>query len=113
MQLILIGFMGSGKSTVGNLLGRRHNLPVIDLDQAIEEAAGQTIPEIFADHGEAYFRKLEHQVLGAVIDQPGILATGGGDPPPRRQPSPAPKLSRPSYPSPSQRQGNPCPDWQR
>ena len=80
MQLILIGFMGSGKSTVGNLLGRRHNLPVIDLDQAIEEAAGQTIPEIFADHGEAYFRKLEHQVLGAVIDQPGILATGGGTP---------------------------------
>ena len=72
--------MGSGKSTVGNLLGRRHNLPVIDLDQAIEEAAGQTIPEIFADHGEAYFRKLEHQVLGAVIDQPGILATGGGTP---------------------------------
>lgn len=80
MKLILIGFMGSGKSTVGKLLGQRHSLPVIDLDQAIEEAASQTIPAIFATHGETYFRKLEHQVLATVIDQPGILATGGGTP---------------------------------
>lgn len=80
MELILIGFMGSGKTTVSQLLGQKYHLPVLDLDAEIVAQTGQSIPEIFAAGGEARFRAIEHQVLAQVIDQPGILATGGGTP---------------------------------
>lgn len=80
MQLILIGFMGSGKTSVSQLIGQKLDVPVLDLDQVIVEQAGKTIPEIFADDGEAGFREIEHRALESVSDFDGILATGGGTP---------------------------------
>ncbi|MFR0592318.1 shikimate kinase [Limosilactobacillus mucosae] len=81
MELILIGFMGSGKTTVSRMLGKMLNAPVTDLDDEIVRRTGMTIPDIFAQNGEEYFRKLEHDTLADIIksDQ-GILATGGGTP---------------------------------
>ncbi len=80
--LFLVGFMGSGKSTVGPLLARRWNCPFIELDERIEEAAGNSIPEIFDHRGEAAFRDLEHQALRAALDQSreetAVVALGGG-----------------------------------
>lgn len=80
MELILIGFMGSGKTTISQLYGSLYHQPVFDLDAEIVQAANQSIPGIFADHGEQYFRDLEHQVLTKTIAKDGILATGGGTP---------------------------------
>ena len=81
MELILIGFMGSGKTTVSRLLGEMLNTPVTDLDVEIVRRAGMPIPDIFAKNGEPYFRQLEHDTLADILksDQ-GILATGGGTP---------------------------------
>ncbi|NME33863.1 shikimate kinase [Lactobacillus sp. MRS-253-APC-2B] len=81
MELILIGFMGSGKTTVSRMLGKMLNAPVTDLDDEIVRRTGMTIPDIFAQNGEEYFRQLEHDTLADIIksDQ-GILATGGGTP---------------------------------
>ena len=81
MELILIGFMGSGKTTVSRLLGEMLNTPVTDLDVEIVRRAGMPIPDIFAQNGEPYFRQLEHDTLADILksDQ-GILATGGGTP---------------------------------
>ena len=80
MNIILIGFMATGKTTVSQLLGAHTKLPVFDLDQEVVRAAQMSIPAIFAQHGEQYFRDLEHQVLADVIKRHGILATGGGTP---------------------------------
>lgn len=80
MEVILIGFMGSGKTTVSQLLGHQLNQTVHDLDQEIVKTAQLSIPEIFQQHGEDYFRNLEHQVLDEMVDKEGILATGGGTP---------------------------------
>ncbi|BDR59189.1 shikimate kinase [Xylocopilactobacillus apicola] len=80
MQAILIGFMGSGKTTVGRLLAEQLKTKHIDLDNLIVEEAGQSISEIFAKHGEAHFRKLEQQILSKALKLPGILSTGGGTP---------------------------------
>ncbi len=63
MRIILIGYMGSGKSTVGAELALRLQLSFTDLDRRIEAVEGNTIAEIFAVHGEAYFRALETQQL--------------------------------------------------
>lgn len=83
MEMILIGFMGSGKTTVSRLLGEMLNTPVIDLDVEIVRRAGMPIADIFAQNGEPYFRQLEHDTLADIMksDQ-GILATGGGTPMP-------------------------------
>lgn len=79
MRIFLTGFMGAGKSTVGRLLARELELRFVDLDDAVEAAAGRTVKEIFADPGEAEFRRLEHEVLRRVCDRPGVVvATGGG-----------------------------------
>ena len=73
---------GSGKSTLGRNLAPKINLPLIDLDQKIEEKEGSPITEIFAEQGQAYFRQLEHECLVTEIKKPmdAILATGGGAP---------------------------------
>ncbi len=78
-NVILCGFMGCGKSTVGLLLARRMKLRFLDLDYYIEEQAGMSIAEIFEKQGEEAFRKLEHQaVLGLAQRQGYVVPTGGG-----------------------------------
>jgi shikimate kinase len=80
-RLVLTGFMGAGKTTVGRLLADRLGWEFVDLDAAIEEQAGVAVPEIFAAHGEAHFRKLESQALaGALGRNKIVLALGGGAP---------------------------------
>lgn len=77
--IVLVGLMGAGKSTVGRRLAEKLGLSFMDADQEIEAAAGQTIPEIFADHGESYFRDGERKVIARLLDSgPAVLATGGG-----------------------------------
>lgn len=77
--VILTGFMGSGKSSVGRLLARRLGLPFIDLDEVIVESAGKTINAIFAEEGEPAFRALEGACLERVLEGGrGVIATGGG-----------------------------------
>ena len=80
LTLVLMGFMGSGKSRVGRELSAKTSWPLVDLDHWIEEKAGCTIPEIFAAEGEAAFRDLERQSLDEVLStrRCQILATGGG-----------------------------------
>lgn len=76
---MLIGMMGVGKSTVGRRLAHRLGLPFVDADEAIEEAAGMTIAEMFERHGEAAFRDGERRVIARLIDgTPKVIATGGG-----------------------------------
>jgi shikimate kinase len=80
-RLVLTGFMGSGKSTVGRLLAAGLNYGFFDLDTEIEAAADQTVPEIFAAHGEAHFRTLEHAALAhALTHSQAVIALGGGGP---------------------------------
>ncbi len=79
-SVVLVGMMGAGKSTIGRRLGARLRLPFLDADGEIELAhAGMTIPEIFAAHGEPYFRDGEARVIARLLDGgPCVLATGGG-----------------------------------
>lgn len=77
--IYLLGFMGSGKTTVGGLLARELGWPFIDLDAAIELGQGQTIREIFDREGEPFFRGIEHAALTeASKTEPAIIALGGG-----------------------------------
>jgi shikimate kinase len=77
--IVLVGLMGAGKSTVGRRLAEKLGLSFMDADHEIEVAAGKTIPEIFADHGETYFRDGERKVIARLLDSgPAVLATGGG-----------------------------------
>lgn len=79
--LTLIGLMGAGKSTVGRLLARRLSWAAVDLDVAIEERAGMTIPTIFDTLGESTFRSLEDEVMRELLDRERlVIATGGGAP---------------------------------
>jgi shikimate kinase len=78
-SIVLIGLMGAGKTAVGRRLANRLELPFIDADTEIELAAGATISEIFAEHGEAYFRQGERKVIKRLLESgPQVLATGGG-----------------------------------
>jgi shikimate kinase len=78
-SLVMVGLMGCGKSSVGRRLASRLSLPFVDADDEIEKAADKTIPEIFAAHGEAYFREGERKVIRRLLDGgPQVLATGGG-----------------------------------
>ncbi len=78
-SIVLVGMPGCGKSAVGRRLAPRLDLPFVDADEQIERAAGQTITEIFADHGEAYFRDGERKVIARLLGEgPQVLATGGG-----------------------------------
>jgi shikimate kinase len=78
-RIVLTGFMGSGKSTVGPLLAARLGWRFVDADDAIEREAGTTIAELFSRHGEARFRDLEHAAIARMAaDDALILALGGG-----------------------------------
>ncbi len=78
-SLVLVGLMGCGKSTIGRRLATRLDIPFIDADDEIERSAQKSIPEIFADHGEAYFRDGERRVIRRLLASgPQVLATGGG-----------------------------------
>ena len=78
-SVVLVGMMGAGKSSVGRRLAARLGVPFVDADAEIESAAGMTIPEIFAKHGEPYFRAGEARVIARLLENgPQVLATGGG-----------------------------------
>jgi shikimate kinase len=78
-SIVLVGMPGCGKSAIGRRLAPRLQLPFVDVDEEIERAAGKTIKEIFADHGEPYFRDGERRVIARLLTSgPQVLATGGG-----------------------------------
>jgi shikimate kinase len=78
-SIVLVGMMGAGKSSVGRRLAARLGIPFVDADIEIEKAAGMTITEIFAAHGEPYFRAGEARVIARLLESgPQVLATGGG-----------------------------------
>jgi len=77
--IFLIGFMGCGKTTVGRLLAEGLDWVFLDVDTLIVEAEGRTIPEIFAEEGEAAFRAAESRVLSEIVSaEDTVVATGGG-----------------------------------
>jgi shikimate kinase len=78
-SIVLVGMMGVGKSSIGRRLAARLGVPFVDADTEIEKAAGMSIPDIFARHGEAYFRSGEARVIARLLDSgPQVLASGGG-----------------------------------
>jgi shikimate kinase len=78
-SIVLIGMMGVGKSSIGRRLGARIGIPFVDADTEIEQAAGTSIADIFARHGEAAFRSGEARVIARLLSGgPQVLATGGG-----------------------------------
>jgi shikimate kinase len=80
-MIVLVGFMGAGKTTVGTLLAARLGLPFADSDQVLEDRAGRPIRQIFAEDGEPAFRALEYEVIAGLLDgPPTVLALGGGAP---------------------------------
>ena len=79
MNIYLVGFMGSGKSTVGKILAERLGMQFIDLDEEIEKQEGMKIKDIFKEKGEKYFRELERKKLEEIIQKDGlVVSTGGG-----------------------------------
>ena len=79
MKIYLIGFMGAGKTTIGRELGRRIGAPFFDLDDLVETAEKMSIKDIFAQHGEPYFRKRERDILRSThYLEDAVIATGGG-----------------------------------
>jgi shikimate kinase len=81
-KVILVGYMGSGKTKVGRVLAYLTGLPFIDLDEKIQSFTKLTIPELFSQKGEIYFRKLEHQLWKELMETKDsfVLSTGGGAP---------------------------------
>ena len=81
-NLVLIGFMGAGKSTVGRLLARKTGRPFLDTDALIESTVGMPVPEIFESRGEAFFREKERETARWIAEcvRGCILSTGGGFP---------------------------------
>jgi shikimate kinase len=81
-KIILLGYMGCGKSTIANRLSKSTNIPYLDLDKSIEERTNLSINEIFEQHGEIYFRNLEREVLIDLLNASGdlIIGLGGGTP---------------------------------
>jgi shikimate kinase len=77
--IVLVGFMGAGKTTVGHLLAARLGLPFVDSDLVIEQRSGRPVRQIFAEDGEPAFRALEHEVIAGLLNGPDlVLAVGGG-----------------------------------
>ncbi|MCR4031192.1 MULTISPECIES: shikimate kinase [Flavobacterium] len=81
-KIVLLGYMGCGKSTIAQNLSKITNIPFLDLDKIIEERAKMSINEIFEKHGEIYFRKLEHEIFVELLqsDENNIIGLGGGTP---------------------------------
>lgn len=80
-RIVLTGFMGAGKSTVGRILAARIGWTFLDLDAHLEQRTGATIPQLFERHGEAHFRRLESSALAsALAASRTVLALGGGAP---------------------------------
>ena len=78
-SIALIGLMGSGKSAIGRMLSDKIGVPLSDTDKIIEKEVGKKVYQIFDDCGERYFRKVEEEVVGRVLDNsPHIISTGGG-----------------------------------
>ena len=78
-NIILVGFMASGKSHVGRILARRTGMPLVDADTEIVARAGKSVERIFAEEGEAAFRALEREVIAELCAGPGrIISAGGG-----------------------------------
>ena len=82
MKYFIVGYMASGKSTVGKELAKDKGLPFLDLDECVESREGRSISEIFAKEGEEYFRKREREILHEICNEADefVLATGGGTP---------------------------------
>jgi len=79
MVVVLVGFMGAGKTTVGHIMAERLGLPFVDSDVLIEQRAGRDIRDIFRTEGEPYFRELEHQAVAGLVRGPeAVIALGGG-----------------------------------
>ena len=78
-SIVMVGLMGCGKTSVGRRTAQLLGVPFVDADEAIEQAAGKSIKEIFDDHGETYFRDGERRVIARLLrSAPQVLATGGG-----------------------------------
>ena len=79
-NIILVGFMGSGKTTIGKALEEKTDMVFVDTDELIEAYEGCKISEIFADKGEAYFRRLENETLKELLESTDnkVISTGGG-----------------------------------
>lgn len=78
-NIILVGFMGTGKTAVGKALAARLKMKFVDMDDLIEEREGIKIPDIFASKGEPYFRKIEKEIAKEVSARSGlVIAAGGG-----------------------------------
>jgi shikimate kinase len=78
-NIVLIGFMGVGKTTIGRELANRLAMKFSDMDQIIEKEEGKTVEQIFEERGEEYFRRKEDRVLKTLLDQgPSVISTGGG-----------------------------------
>lgn len=82
MKVVLVGYMTSGKSSIGRLLARDLNMEFIDLDEYIEDQMKKSIATIFLEKGEIYFRKVENEMLSRVLNENEsvVLSTGGGTP---------------------------------
>lgn len=82
MKIVLVGYMGSGKSTIGKLLAGNLDYEFIDLDDHIESSEALSIPDIFESKGEIYFRKKEFEYLNEILNTKDdfVLSTGGGTP---------------------------------
>ncbi|WP_277016257.1 shikimate kinase [Flavobacterium lindanitolerans] len=82
IKIVLLGYMGSGKSTIAHLLSEKTQIEAFDLDEIIEERAGLSIKNIFEQKGEVFFRKLENQIFRELIssEKEMILSLGGGTP---------------------------------
>ena len=80
-HIILVGFMCSGKNTYGKLLASAMGVPFVDIDDYITAKYNKTVAGIFAEHGEDYFRQLEHEVIKELLQSsPAVIASGGGTP---------------------------------
>lgn len=81
-KIIILGYMGAGKSTIAQQLAQQLNLPYYDLDHEIEKQQQKKITTLFAEKGEVFFRKIEHQVLHQLLnkDEKSIISLGGGTP---------------------------------